>query len=148
MYVEYYSELLASVCPFVPFSFVIGKGGGAFAGGLGAHQKTGYLCCMLFVIKATTIIKTDDRRTTGKRYQLSLLTAGVVIGRSAVAPAGGWIVLVACMTTMAMEEAKVAASQARRRGLSSSWRLLSWKIRAMMMPVKALKKWPPKTARG
>lgn len=91
-------------------------GSSAFFGDGGDHQKIGYLDWTLLVSNVTTTITVEDSRTTGRKYQDRLLMARSTTGRRAVAPAGGWVVFVICMATMAVAVARDAASQASRGG--------------------------------
>lgn len=89
---------------------------------------------------------TDDRSTTGRKYQDSSQIASSMAGSSAVAPAGGCVVWVICITTMATAEDSDAASQ--RSELKRSWSGIRLNSLVMQMPTSALKKCPNMTARG
>jgi hypothetical protein len=101
---------------------------------------------MLLTIKAVTRTIAEDSRRTGKKYHLNAHMVASIHGSSAVAPAGGCVVLVRCMTMSAIAVARLAASH-WSRGSGSSWRL-NWKIVAMMTPTRPLKKCPKMSERG
>lgn len=67
-------------------------------------------------------------------------------GSRAVAPAGGCVVPVSCMTTMARAVDKDAASQ--RSDSKRAWSGIRLKSLVMQTPINALKKWPNTKARG
>ncbi len=92
----------------------------------------------------------EDSRTTVRKYQDRLLMDGSTTGSRAVAPAGGCVVLVNCIATIAVAVDSEAASHASWCGLASvsCARSLRLKILVNTMPIKALMKWPPMTARG
>lgn len=56
---------------------------------------------MLLKRSAVTRTMADDNKITGRRYQDSACTSLSTAARSAVAPAGGWVVFVNCMRTIA-----------------------------------------------
>lgn len=79
----------------------------------GVIQYVGYCLCKLLMIKPVASIKTEESNTTGRRYQERRLTEASIAGSRAVAPAGGWVVLVICITTIAMLVESEAANQRR-----------------------------------
>jgi hypothetical protein len=91
------------------------------------------------------ITKTDDSSTTGRKYQPRLRTAGSTAGSSAVAPAGGCVVRVNCIKAIAMAVEREGGSQLTLVGMVELGKLNRL---VMTMPVKALMKWPPISARG
>jgi hypothetical protein len=101
---------------------------------------------MLLIIKAVTSTIPEDNRSTGRKYHLNAQMCGSMQGSSAVAPAGGWVLFVRCMTTRAIAVARLAASH-WSLGSGSSLRL-NWKIVAMITPMRPLKKWPKMRDRG
>lgn len=101
---------------------------------------------MLFNKTATATIITVERSTTGRKYQESSQIASSVAGKSAVAPAGGCVVCVICITTMATAVDSDAASQ--RSELKRSWSGIRLNSFVMQMPTSALRKWPKMTERG
>lgn len=103
-----------------------------------ANQNLGYWRWMLFVMRETARTSVDDSRTTGRKYHPRAQMVWSTHGINAVAPAGGCVVFVRCMTIKAMAEDREAANH-----WSLGW--WSWfrsrsKIVATMMPVRALKK--------
>ena len=74
--------------------------------------------------------------------------AGSTEGRSAVAPAGGCVVLVNCMATTAIAVDKEAATQATFPLVEAASDEVISKTRATTTPIRALRKWPPIRARG
>jgi hypothetical protein len=123
-----------------------GAGAGAGFGGVGAIQKTGYRRCKLFNSKAQHKSIVEDSSTTGKKYHESCQMASSVAGSKAVAPAGGCVVLVSCMTTMAIAVDNEAASQ--RNDSKRAWSGMRLNNLVTQRPVKALKKCPKIKARG
>ena len=115
-------------------------------GGAGAIQNAGYRRCKLLNSSAQTMSITEDNRTTGKKYQESLQISWLVAGSKAVAPAGGCVVPVNCITTIAIAVESEAASQ--RRDSKRVWSGIRLNNFVMQMPIKALKKWPKIRARG
>ena len=80
----------------------------------------------------------EESRTTGSKYHLRAHTAGSMQGSNAVAPAGGCVLLVRCITIKAMAVESEAASH-WRRGVALVSRSKP-KMVATMMPTRALKK--------
>lgn len=67
-------------------------------------------------------------------------------GSKAVAPAGGWVVPVSCITTMAIAVDNEAASQ--RRDSKRAWSGIRLNSFVTQTPINALKKWPKIKERG
>lgn len=88
----------------------------------------------------------DDNRITGRKYHDRFQIWSSIAGRRAVAPAGGCVVPVNCMATMARAVDNEAASQ--RSDSNRAWSGIRLKSFVMQMPIKALKKWPKTRARG
>ena len=99
---------------------------------------------MLFTTHATASDITLPRITRGTRYQPKSVTSGVVAASSAVAPAGGWIVLVSPITADDVLTARAPASQ--RRLLKPS--PVCWKALVMAIPIMAERICPKITLRG
>lgn len=88
----------------------------------------------------------EDSSTTGKKYQESCQICSSVAGSRAVAPAGGWVVPVSCIITIAIAVDKEAASQ--RNDSKRAWSGMRLNNLVTQRPVRALKKWPKIRARG
>lgn len=138
-------------------SFSVASGSGAPAvtaadfgpgpgNGIGANQKTGYRRCRLFNSKAQTSSNIDDNKTMGKKYHDRCQIWSSVAGSRAVAPAGGCVVPVNCMATMASAVDSEAASQ--RSDSKRAWSGNRLNNFVTQMPIRALKKWPKIRARG
>lgn len=66
---------------------------------------------MLLRSKATARSIVEDKRTTGRKYHDKFHTSMSTAGSNTVAPAGGCVVSVTCMTTMAMAVESETANQ-------------------------------------
>lgn len=119
---------------------------GAGVGGIAANQNFGYCLWMLFVIRATARTRVADSRTTGRKYHLNAHMPGSTQGIRAVAPAGGCVVFVTCITINAIAVERDAASHCKF-GFASLCKSRSNMV-AMITPVRALKKWPKIRERG
>lgn len=82
------------------------------------------------------MIIVDDNRSTGRKYHESSQIISLVAGRRAVAPAGGCVVSVICIRTIAVAVDKDAASQRRESNLAwSGMRLNSFVIHIPVRPL-------------
>jgi hypothetical protein len=97
-----------AVVPFVCF-----PRGGAGAGGSAANQNLGYWRWILLTRRETSRRRVDESSRTGRKYHRSAQIPGSTQGIKAVAPAGGCVVLVTCITMSAMAVEREAASHCR-----------------------------------
>jgi hypothetical protein len=88
-------------------------------GGVEVTQKVGHCLCTLLTNSALAMTRTELSNTTGRKYHFSAQITGSTTGRRAVAPAGGCVVLVRCITTSAIETAREAASHCNGEEMSS-----------------------------
>ena len=107
------------------------------------HQNIGNCRWMLLNIRDVARVMTELKSTSGRRNHPRREIVGSVAARSAVAPAGGWTVLVNPITAEAKPQANAPASH-----LISSNRWLSPKSLVTPIPITAAMKCPTIEFRG
>ncbi|KAL8789438.1 MAG: hypothetical protein Q9213_001195 [Squamulea squamosa] len=117
----------------------------ATAGTAGSNQNTGYLLCILLKNKAVTSTTALLSKITGNRYQPNSLTFISTAASNAVAPAGGWVVFVACMITIATAVEREPTSHSNDWNFSGGSRLNNFTVQTAET---AEMKWPTISARG
>lgn len=96
--------------------------------------------------RATARSIVEDKRTTGRKYHDKFQTSISTAGNNAVAPAGGCVVSVICITKIAVAVESEAANQRSDSNVEGDGMRL--KSLVMHIPISALRKCPPSSARG
>ena len=109
----------------------------------GVHQYMGKVLCMLFTRQAIATRRTLPSRTKGIRNHPISVISGDVAANKAVAPAGGWIVLVKPITA---EATPTERAPANHRRFSKS--RLSSNSFVMPTPMMEANSWPKIAFRG
>ena len=100
---------------------------------------------MLLMISADVSISIEPSKISGSNHHPRPVMVVSVAASSAVAPAGGWTVLVMLITTLAAPTDRAPASHLKRSKSDSGRR---WKSLVMQTPINAAKKCPKTRFRG